>query len=291
MRSQCICGSGLEVRGFSDNFNVHRCVDCRSCHFIARVGSGNVEFDYCAASDKYSDSSYLHGSSLRWAHRTLLARGWRGRKVLEVGCFNGFFLSRLSVAGASVYGVDVNAEALSVGRRAFRLSNLFSSLDDIYEFAPFDDIVCIDVVEHVDCPEQLVEFFATILGAGGRVHVAGPTVERRIHDKTDYPPHHRWWFSRMGLRQMFGRLGFELERMDIEYDALLMVRNLIGLAANRTGVQREFYGDVSAAAPSLDRGLVGWVYRCVSRIGWCAFKCLGISYCSTVMTFRRGRGI
>lgn len=286
-RHSCICGNLTEGQPFSEHFEVHVCPACRTQQFHPKEGTVAPVFKYDERNDKYSDEAYLHGNELRWAHKELLKQDWRGRKVLEIGCFNGFFVDALRRSGASAYGVDVNSAALEAGMRLFGLSgHLLSELDMARQYAPFDDIVCVDVIEHVDNPDDFLAHVSRLLGSSGRIHVAGPTVERRFFDKSDHPPHHKWRFSRPGLARFLERGGFRPGSPVIQYDGLLMFRNWIGRLLHGYG-RREFYGDVNFTPPNLRSGFAAILYQGASRIGEVLFRVLRISYCATIVSGQR----
>lgn len=287
-RELCICGSGLARKQFSYYFDVLRCGRCGSSVFVQRPGRVARDFEYSATTDKYAQEGYLRGKQLRWAHRKLLERDWAGKKVLEIGCFNGFFLDELRTAGASVFGFDVNRSAVAVGRDLFGLGErLQTSLEKLEACGPFDDIVCIDVLEHLDHPEDLLPSLTGMLMTGGQLVVAGPTVERLFHDKSDFPPHHKWWFSRSGLTTFLHQNGYEITASEVQRDGFLLLRNFIGKVIY--GLQRrEFYGDNHVSAPAFVDGpavasIQEWLNPVVDRM----FRILGISYCSTLIIARK----
>lgn len=285
-RTQCICGSPLKLEGFSENFDTLCCPSCRSQHFVGKQNASATEFRYDGDNEKYAEESYLCGSTLRWSHHVLLKRQWDRRKVLEIGCFNGFFLAELRKAGASVYGFDVNPAAVAAGKKLFALDQLHTSLDALASFGPYDDIVCIDVIEHLDSPEALLAQLSAMLTPEGLLHVAGPTIERGLHDKSDYPPHHKWWFSRDGLTKFLRSAGFRVDQVLVQRDAVLMLRNWLGKLVNGRQ-QREFRGEAMAFAPATDGAVLGPLYRAATLAGIAIFTVLRISYCSTVMVARR----
>jgi SAM-dependent methyltransferase len=266
---------------------VLECGACGTQQFQPRAGIKVPEFRYDSGSGKYAQENYLLGGELRWSHLQLMRFDWRGRSVLEIGCFNGFFLRELRSRGAAVHGFDVNEAALDVGRTRFGLQGkLSSSLDEILALGPFDDVICIDVVEHLDKPNEFLSRMRAALVPDGRLFVAGPTVERRFFDKSDYPPHHKWRFSRRGLVRCLEEMDFSIEHIDIQYDGLLMLRNFIGKVLNGPG-KKEFFGEVLVAAPSMEGALTRAVYGGLSSGGQWLFKLLGISYCSTIVLARR----
>jgi len=285
-RTHCICGCPLNLEPFSENFNALHCASCFSRHFIAKGDTSSSEFVYDGDNTKYAEEGYLYGSTLRWSHRVLLRQDWEGRKVLEIGCFNGFFLAELKKAGATVYGFDVNPAAIAAGQKIFGLDGLHTSLDALAALGPYDDIVCIDVIEHLDSPETLMAQLSPMLAREGRLHVAGPTIERRLHDKSDYPPHHKWWFSRDGLTTFLRTSGYRVDQILVQRDAVLMLRNCIGKVINGFG-RREFHGDVTVFAPSTDGVMLGPLYKALTWVGSALFTLLRVSYCSTVMVSKR----
>jgi len=283
-REHCICLAPLNRQPFSKHFDALCCTQCGSRHFVAASnGAAAPEFKYDGGNGKYTQKDYLYGKQLRWAHNELLRQQWTGRKILEIGCFNGFFLDELRKRGANVYGFDVNREALAVGRDLFNLvGRLDTSLPNLSCHGPFDDVLCIDVLEHVDQPEAFLKEMSTLLHPGGRIVVAGPTIERRFRDKSDYPPHHKWWFSRPGLSTCLAHCGFKLTSTSVQRDGLLFLRNFLGKTIH--GLRnREFYGEVKFATPRFDGVISHHLYNGLSALGTLLFTMLRISYCSTIL--------
>jgi SAM-dependent methyltransferase len=279
----CICGKVPLRQGFSKNFDALFCPNCRSRHFVSPVGKPIREFCYNQNAGKYSETAYLYGKQLRWAHHKLAVRKWAGRKVLEIGCFNGFFLDELKKRGADVYGYDVNEHALRTGRRIFALEGrLYSSFDDLRREGPFDDILFIDVIEHVDDPVNFLAEMGSMLKVDGRISIAGPTLERGFHDKSDYPPHHKWWFSNTGLNGFLSRSGYKVEEVLTQRDGALFLRNLVGKMFHGLTV-REFYGDIGVGPLKVQDPWMEKVYESLAWLGRAAFSAARIPYCSTII--------
>jgi SAM-dependent methyltransferase len=279
----CICGATMRMRPFSDNFNIMVCDTCYTQHFRSKSGRSPREFIYDDRNNKYGDQGYLYGRELRWSHRQLLRFNWHGRRTLEIGCFNGFFVSELARLGADAHGVDLNEQALLVGRKSFELGGrLHDTLELAERQGPFDDVLCIDVMEHLEDPDKFLAHVLVLLRPGGRVFIAGPTVERRFFDKSDYPPHHKWRFSRAGLSRLLERSGFKNEHQFIQHDGTLLLRNVVGKWLNGWK-NKEFYGDIKVSPPSTESGLLGTVYAVMSKLGTIFFTLLAIPYCSAVL--------
>lgn len=283
-RSHCICSAQLQRRPFSINFDAMSCSACRSQYFVALQHDAEVlKFKYDTGNEKYSQIDYLYGKQLRWAHNELLKLNWSGRKVLEIGCFNGFFLDELRKKGAEVYGFDVNEQALTVGINLFNLSGrLKNSIKALNQFGPFDDVICIDVLEHLQQPEATLSEISMMLKPQGRVVIAGPIVERGFHDKSDYPPHHAWWFSSKGLQSLLTSNQFLVGPVSIQRDGLLLIRNFFGKLC--TGLsKREFYGETQVVSPSFDGVITNRLYSIVQFMGTVLFTLLRIPYCSAII--------
>ncbi len=287
---KCICSAPLARRQFSRNFDDLHCASCNSSRFVPSENTttnSTHDFQYNGDNRKYSELSYLHGKQLRWAHHELLKKDWRGHKVLEIGCFNGFLLDELKQRGADVYGLDVNPEAVLAGSKLFGLNGrLHVSLDQLKRHAPFDDIICIDVLEHIDEPGDFLDETKSLLKPGGCITVAGPTVERRFHDQSDFPPHHKWWFSRPGLHSLLNRHALDVINMSIQRNGTLFLRNLVGRSISGMS-KREFNGDLPAKAPGMKSRSRRVAYAALEQFGIWIFTFLRISYCSTILVAQK----
>ncbi len=118
------------------------------------------EADAC---EPYELSDQIHGYSTS-----------HGLKVLDVGCGNGYVLSRYARQGAEVSGVDLTGTAVELSRKRFELEGLagtFTETDG--EKLPFPDnhfdIVCsMGVLHHTANPAPMVSEMHRVLKPGGR---------------------------------------------------------------------------------------------------------------------------
>src|SRR5687767_1832697 len=72
----------------------------------------------------FSDLDQYHFEKLHHLLRLVDFNGWRGKRVLEVGCGAGTDLARFARGGAIVTGVDLAASAIELARKNFEQQGL-----------------------------------------------------------------------------------------------------------------------------------------------------------------------
>ncbi len=101
--------------------------------------------------------------------------GFRGKRVLDVGCGGGILAEALAREGASVVGVDPSEKSIDAARRHARESGL------VIDYRPgtaeglapgeagerFDLVFAVDVLEHVDDLDRTLGAIAAELAPGG----------------------------------------------------------------------------------------------------------------------------
>ena len=121
----------------------------------------------------FDDLDQYHFEKLHHLLRLVNFDGYRGRRVLEVGCGAGVDLARFAKGGASVVGVDLSSSAIDLARANFeqqRLTGDFRVADG--EALPFEDnsfdlVFAHGVVQYTADPERLVEECRRVLKPGG----------------------------------------------------------------------------------------------------------------------------
>ena len=95
--------------------------------------------------------------------------------VLDIGCGNGYVLSRYAVAGAMVEGVDITDRAIEISQRRFSgmgLTGSFTRIDgQVLPFADssLDVVTSMGVLHHVPDPDPLVDEAYRLLKPGGEM--------------------------------------------------------------------------------------------------------------------------
>ena len=117
-----------------------------------------------------------------WYQRHLVVYRWiaarcAGLRVVDMACGEGYGSSVLAERAAEVVGVDANPEAHEHARLRYRAANLRferSLIDDFDDGAPWDAIVFLQTVEHVEHPRPLLTRFGSLLAPGGVAYVSTP---------------------------------------------------------------------------------------------------------------------
>jgi len=102
-----------------------------------------------------------------------------GKRVLDVGSGGGLLSEGLAASGAEVTGLEPGAGAVGAARAHLEVSGLDVDYRqaELGEFAadnpgPFDVITCMEVLEHVPDPGELMAQCADLLRPGGLVFFA-----------------------------------------------------------------------------------------------------------------------
>jgi 2-polyprenyl-3-methyl-5-hydroxy-6-metoxy-1,4-benzoquinol methylase len=119
--------------------------------------------------------------------------------VLDAACGNGYGSRILADAGAHVLGVDVAPDAVAFARHYFGGEHMrfaAAAIDDGRSLrlaaerrGPFDAVVTLETLEHLERPEVFLRDAAALLRAGGDLFCSTPNAE--VMDLAEAPFHRR----------------------------------------------------------------------------------------------------
>ena len=121
----------------------------------------------------FDDLDQYHFEKLHHLLRLVDFDGWRGHRVVEVGCGAGVDLARFAKGGAEVTGVDLAPSAIDLARANFEQQGLrgeFHVADGEqlpFPDASFDLVYAHGVVQYTAHPQQLVNECRRVLTPGG----------------------------------------------------------------------------------------------------------------------------
>jgi 2-polyprenyl-3-methyl-5-hydroxy-6-metoxy-1,4-benzoquinol methylase len=193
------------------------------------------------------------------SHQLLMECTGTGKRILDVGCGKGFLAEKLIQQGNTVSGID----SLPVGQvlptmHEYLQVNLFDGFGPALEKLDrsYDQVVFLDVLEHLPAPDKLLRQVRALLKApGGRIVVSVPNVanitvrmalllgqfnyqERGILDRT-----HLRFYTRRTIVDLLEQCGFEVVSrkmtimplevvlpMDVRNPLMRLMHGVLGLA-------------------------------------------------------------
>jgi 2-polyprenyl-3-methyl-5-hydroxy-6-metoxy-1,4-benzoquinol methylase len=170
---------------------------------------------------------FWHQAKLRLIDRVAPPRP--GARLADAGCGSGVVAAHLAVTAGSVFGFDANPAAVSFGNRTYasdRLQFVLGPFERMLEFGPFDQIYCIEVLEHL-YEEQGIETLrlfaraarsgATLFVTTPNAHSLWPAIEWAL-DRAGVVPtlqgaQHLTSFTRTSLARTLGQSGWAIDEI------------------------------------------------------------------------------
>jgi len=101
--------------------------------------------------------------------------GWKGKKVIDVGCGTGLFAFTVAQKGAKVTGMDYIPRAIEEAKSKYKHSNLEYIVGNAETLkGKFDVIVSLGTLEHMDDPLSILKSFKKHLTPGGKIIITSP---------------------------------------------------------------------------------------------------------------------
>ena len=137
----------------------------------------------------------------------------RGKRIVEIGCAYGFFLSELKEKGYEAVGYDIAEDGVVYGCKKLGVDARVGNIQDMKELSA--NTICMwDVIEHVPNPKIVMKNVSEILPIGGHVALTtgdiGALVPKIQKNKWRmiHPPTHLFYFSRSSITKLLEKHGF-----------------------------------------------------------------------------------
>ena len=100
-----------------------------------------------------------------------------GKKVLDVGCGGGILAEALNELGANVTGIDTSENTTgvaksysrSIGSDVIYIQNTIEEFISSYPNEKFDVITCLEMLEHVPSPNEIIKSCSNLLKDDGNI--------------------------------------------------------------------------------------------------------------------------
>ena len=213
-------------------------------------------------------ATVLHGDPTvydrwRWLRRHLLSGSLR---TLDAGCGSGAFTLYAAKIGNQAVGVSsdeannrkarARADILRISTAAFVQSDL-RQLDEIKaQLGHFDQIICLETIEHIRDDKKLLRDLSDLLKPGGRLLLTTPfegcpPLRGDQLSQQEDGGHVRWGYTHQDIRELFDDCG--LDTVVEEYASGVLSQQIVNL-------QRA----ISTISP-----LLGWVVTFPLRVCQC----------------------
>ena len=193
-----------------------RCRQCGLCYANPRPKGDFLRLLYSRTSDPDVLSEASHKIRTARFYLKRMRRLSIGNRLLEIGCYTGFFLKAAEETGWKVAGIEPSEWASRYARETLHLS-VTTGLFEETDFPPesFDAIVAFQVLEHVADPRTFLMRLSRLLVPGGLLVVEVPDIgsmAARLLTKRWWmlKPVHLYYFSRQTLARSLQETGFRV---------------------------------------------------------------------------------
>lgn len=104
-----------------------------------------------------------------------------GKRILDVGCGGGILSESLAKLGADVTAIDAQPDVIAAANahltEDLTVQYFCSAIED-FESEPFHAISCMEMLEHVDSPDIVIQHCARLLAPGGYLFLS--TINRNL---------------------------------------------------------------------------------------------------------------
>lgn len=182
--------------------------------------------------------------------RAVLAQGLKkGNRILDIGCGYGVFLKVCDEYGLETYGIDIVEDAINKAKKVTKAKLYVHDVNkglEMFEDEFFDMVTLFDVIEHLQCPYNVLREIHRVLKKKGKIVITTPNLNgilrylkkdkwHGFHDKT-----HLYLFTPIALKFLVERAGFKIVKTEAVFHPLPLP-DLIKRIIDKTGLGGEIW--------------------------------------------------
>ena len=196
-----------------------------------------------------------------------------GAMVLDVGCGCGYGTEYLATVGARrVIGVDIAPEAIDYAHRHYASTDIDFLVCDATSIAvaseAIDTVVCLELLEHVANPVQLLQECQRVLKPAGKIILSTPNKD--VFSPRRSRPVNPWHFREFSRQELINLLGRYFDDLQL-WGQTFTTRGTLPLTLLHLHVQRYLTTHHSMLSSLL--GMVyGWVMKVTSLMARLALR-------------------
>lgn len=202
-----------------DDYTKHgQIVRCLSCSLVYANPQENVS-KLLSGYEAVEDPEYIRTEKFRMItlreHLKRIELFKQKGKLLDIGCFAGYFLSLAKKNGWNIYGIEPSiwARKIALQKGIFMIGKNIETVRLRKDF--FDAVTLLDVIEHLSNPNKIIEKVYTCLKHGGIIALGTPNIEslfaKILGAKCPFLIRmHLIFFSPKTLRKLLEKNGFRV---------------------------------------------------------------------------------
>lgn len=198
----------------------YRLVKCTRCGLIFSnpiLNLNKINSLYFKSDFNYnSESEYLKKTYLKYFKKYLSTKNIKCKKILEIGCGNGFFLEELRKNGMdNVYGIEPGMESVRKANIRIKKNIKVDILKKgLFPKESFDIILCFHTLDHIPEPNKFLEVAYSLLKKEGKiffiVHNTNGLSVKLLNEKSPiFDIEHVYLFNNLNLKQIFTQNKFK----------------------------------------------------------------------------------
>lgn len=217
---------------------------CSSCGLVQLGGEPVVYTDQLTSPSAHSPKMLEHRR--RQAQNLVKNFDLKGKKVIEVGCGDGYFMELLAEIGTEAFGIEPSTKSAELGnQRGLKIQVGQINKNSVVEYAPFDAFVTMHVLEHTPDPNEFLQAIHEKLNEDAVGLIEVPSFEKalELHRFYDFVADHLSYFTVKTLKLAVEKNGFEVLQIERNWDGEHIVAT----------VQRREQNSLNFLSKSLDK--------------------------------------